>query len=166
MKPALTRTMRLVLRVLDDDDVDAFVAYRRHPSVHPWQSWGADYDHDDARRLVDGQAAVPPGTPGEWCQVAVERGGVLVGDVAFCLDAADPTRATIGYTLAPEHQGQGYATEADSALLAWLAERGVATVEADALADNQPSRRVLDRLGFDPVSELADGGVLYARTLP
>jgi RimJ/RimL family protein N-acetyltransferase len=163
---ALTRTMRLVLRVLDDDDVDAFVAYRRHPSVHPWQSWGSDYDHDDARRLVADLAVVAPGTPGEWCQVAVERSGVLVGDVAFCVDAADPTRASIGYTMAPEHQGHGYATEAVSALLAWLAERGVATVEADPLADNQASRRVLDRLGFTAVAELADGGVLYSRSLP
>ena len=163
---ALTRTMRLVLRVLDAGDLDAFVAYRRHPSVHPWQSWGADYDLDDARRLVEELAAVPPGTPGEWCQVAVERGGVLVGDVAFCLDAGDPTRASIGYTLAPEHQGHGYATEAVSALLAWLAERGVVTVGADALADNEASRRVLDRLGFSAVADLADGGVLYERTLP
>jgi RimJ/RimL family protein N-acetyltransferase len=161
----LARTARLVLRPLDVRDVEAFVAYRRHPSVHPWQSWDADYGHDDARRLVDEIAAVEPGTQGEWCQVAVERGGVLVGDVAFCVHDGGE-RATIGYTVDPTHQGNGYATEAVSALLAWLAERGVRVVDAEPLADNQPSRRVLERLGFDPVDHLDDGSVVYERTLP
>lgn len=158
----LTRTARLVLRPLADRDVDAFVAYRRHPSVHPWQSWEADYDHDDAHRLVADVAAVAPGTPGPWCQVAVERSGVLIGDVAFRIhDAGD--RATIGYTVDPAHQGHGYATEAVSALLAWLAQRGVTTVDAEPLGDNLPSRRLLERLGFAVVADLDDGAVRYER---
>jgi aminoglycoside 6'-N-acetyltransferase len=161
----LTRTARLVLRPLAEEHVDDFVAYRVHPDVHPWQSWGPDYSVESARALVDELAAVDPGTPGEWCQVAVERAGELVGDVALCVDVDDPKRATIGYTIAPAHQGHGYATEAVSAILAWLAEQGVALVQADTLADNLPSRRVLQRLGFAPVATLDDGSVLYERTI-
>jgi RimJ/RimL family protein N-acetyltransferase len=85
--------------------------------------------------------------------------------VAFCVDPDDATRATIGYTLAPEHRGHGYATEAVSALLAWLAQHGVAVVGADSLADNGPSRKILERLGFAAIAELDDGGVLYERTI-
>lgn len=165
MTATLTRTARLVLRPLAPEDVDAFVAYRRHPDVHPWQSWGPDYSSDEARQLVDELAAVAPGTPGEWCQVAVEHGGQLVGDVAFCVDPDDHARATIGYTLAPEHRGHGYATEAVSAILAWLAQQGVTVVGADTLADNLPSRRILERLGFAAIADLDDGAVLYERTI-
>lgn len=161
----IARTTRLVLRPLAAEHVEAFTAYRRHPDVHPWQSWDGDYSADDARALVAEIAAVEPGTPGEWCQVAVERAGELVGDVAFCIDADDPARATVGYTLAPEHQGSGYATEAVAGLLGWLAERGVTVVDADPLAENGPSRRVLERLGFAPVEELDDGSIRYQRTL-
>jgi RimJ/RimL family protein N-acetyltransferase len=160
------RTMRLVLRPLCSDDIDTFVAYRRDPEVHPWQSWDGDYSVADAEQLVADVAATEPGTPGSWCQVAVlaERGSCLVGDVAFCVDADDPARAMIGYTVAPEHQANGYATEAVAALLSWLADRGVGVVEADTLADNGPSRRVLERLGFAVAGDLDDGAaVLYRR---
>jgi len=145
----------------------------RTARTNAWEALCADRHRAEhraeLRRLVAELAAVAPGTPGEWCQVAIEladgdgRGGI-VGDVAFCVHADEPTRASVGYTLAPAHQGNGYATEALAALLDWLAaEHGVTVVEADVLADNAPSRRVLERNGFAPVAELDDGGVLYER---
>ncbi|HOD66345.1 MAG TPA: GNAT family N-acetyltransferase [candidate division Zixibacteria bacterium] len=55
----------------------------------------------------------------------------------------------IGYGVLPDFQGRGYATEAVAALVAWaLRHRTVTMVFANTGADNQPSIRLLERLGF------------------
>ena len=66
----LLRGRRVVIEPLAEGDVAAFTAYRRSPDVARWQSWDADYDEADARRLVAGQPAGLPG-PDEWLQLAV-----------------------------------------------------------------------------------------------
>ncbi|UBH25010.1 GNAT family N-acetyltransferase [Micrococcus porci] len=63
-------------------------------------------------------------------------------------DARD-AQAELGWTVAPEHAGRGYATEIGRALLD-LAFRGlgVRRVEAGAFADNAPSLRVMAKIGL------------------
>ena len=58
-------------------------------------------------------------------------------------------QAEIGFTLASERQGQGYATEAVSAVLQGLFERrGLHRVSAECDARNSSSARLLERVGF------------------
>ena len=59
--------------------------------------------------------------PGEWFQLAVEdtASGALVGDLATHVDADEHRQLEVGFTLAPEHQGKGYGTEALRGLLAY-----------------------------------------------
>lgn len=55
----------------------------------------------------------------------------------------------IGYGLAAPSRGQGHGTEAIGALVTWIrAQPAVRRVIAEVLADNVPSRRLLERLGF------------------
>lgn len=55
----------------------------------------------------------------------------------------------IGYGLNPEVWGQGLATEAVGALVAWLHTRpDVQTVTAQTALSNRASERVLEKLGF------------------
>ena len=55
----------------------------------------------------------------------------------------------MGYEIAPEHWGQGYATEAARAILAFgLRELRLHRVWASCVADNLGSARVLTRLGM------------------
>ena len=60
--------------------------------------------------LVDDAEELGVPTPRQWLQLAVttDADDRLLGDVAVWLDDA-ALLAMIGYTLAPEHQGQGYA---------------------------------------------------------
>lgn len=111
-------TERLRLRRFAPADVRAFHAYRVDPDVARFQSW-QDYTIEQARGFVEEISRLDPGVPGEPFQVAVARrhDDVLVGDCMLALDASDPPNAEIGYTLAPAHQGLGYATEAASAVL-------------------------------------------------
>jgi RimJ/RimL family protein N-acetyltransferase len=67
----------------------------------------------------------------------------------------------IGYSLFPEFQRQGYATEAVRGLLEWaFAHRDVQYVIAETLPDLHPSIAVLRRTGFVQVPESSEAGVL------
>ncbi len=55
----------------------------------------------------------------------------------------------IGYSLMPEFQGKGYATEMMAAIVDWIArDPRVERIVAETDAGNEPSRRLLGRLGF------------------
>ncbi|MGF1528338.1 MAG: GNAT family N-acetyltransferase [Candidatus Competibacterales bacterium] len=87
-------------------------------------------------------------------KLAVERRsqpGLCIGYVAFDgVDGLEPATPDIGYLIHPIHQGQGYATEAMSHLLALALERypAIAGVFATAHPQNIASHRVLAKLGL------------------
>ena len=111
-------TPRLRARGFVAADTEAFAAYRADPDVKRYQSWSGS-SVEEARSLIDSMNDAEPGAPGQWYQFALEcrASGALVGDVALSVDAMDPTQGEIGFTLAPEHHGKGYATEAVKGLL-------------------------------------------------
>jgi len=62
---------------------------------------------------------------------------------------SDPSTPELLYGLARDARGRGYATEASTAILAWLFERPRFTgAWAATTRDNPASRRVLQRLGM------------------
>lgn len=61
----------------------------------------------------------------------------------------------LGYALLPEFTGKGLAYEANQAVLSWAKSAGYARILAICNADNQPSHRLLLKLGF-----VADGEIL------
>ncbi len=64
----------------------------------------------------------------------------------------------IGYHIAKEYTGNGYATEAVRAFLPLMAETvGISEVHGICLADNIASRHVLMKCGFEPVFEGVGG---------
>ena len=64
----------------------------------------------------------------------------------------------IGYHIAKEYTGNGYATEAVRAFLPLMAEAiGISEVHGICLADNIASRHVLMKCGFEPVFEGVGG---------
>lgn len=141
-------TDRLVLRPFRGDDAAVLAAYRSDPDVARYQSWTAPYGVGAARTLIDAQSLLDGPTRGEWIQIAIERDGELVGDVAVGL-SDDGLTATIGYTVAPAHQGGGLATEAVGAVVARLFhEFAVHRVQASIDPRNDASARVVERLGF------------------
>jgi aminoglycoside 6'-N-acetyltransferase len=115
-------TERLVLRRFRPQDLDAFVAYRSDPQVARYQGWEAPYPADQAHQFLQQLQDSHPDTPGEWFQFAVapRHTDRLIGDCAAHVRADDPRQAEIGFTLATEHQGHGYATEAVRRLLHYL----------------------------------------------
>ncbi|GAA2934569.1 GNAT family protein [Microbacterium luteolum] len=146
---------RIELDLLTAVDVPAFVAYRRDPNVARYQSWDVDYDEQRAHRLVSAQESLSDGDglppAGEWVQLAVRdrQSRELLGDVAVHRLDEQPDTYEIGFTLAPAAQGQGFAPEAVRLVLDHLfTSAGAHRVTASCDARNEPSRRVLARVGF------------------
>ena len=142
-------TERLTIRPLARQDITEFTRYRNLPDVARYQDWTLPYTRDLAHALVDDAEELGVPTPGQWLQLAVtDDDDRLLGDVAVWLDDA-ALLAMIGYTLAPESQGQGYAAEAVEAVVDWLfAARKVHRVAATIDPENLASARVLERNGF------------------
>ena len=145
------RTPRLVLRRFRPTDAPAFQAYRAHPDVARYQSWDTTYSLDDAEAFMTTIAQASPGTPGEWFQFAVTSAstGLLIGDVGLRSDANESGPLELGMTLSAEHQGNGYATEMAASVVAYAFETlAASTIRAITDTRNQPSIRLLERLGF------------------
>ncbi|MFC8016348.1 GNAT family N-acetyltransferase, partial [Streptomyces cinereoruber] len=144
----LIETPRLRLRHFCSSDAAVFSAYRSDPSVARYQDWTAPVTIEAATAIVKEFASSDPTSPG-WFQYAIElkSTGRLIGDVASRLHD-NRMQADLGYTLAPEHQGHGYATEAAQALLDDLFTRGIRRVSAECDARNLRSAMLLQRLGF------------------
>jgi RimJ/RimL family protein N-acetyltransferase len=76
--------------------------------------------------------------------------GLAVGDAGFHGPPSDDGEVEIGYALVPAARGSGLASEAISLLVGWArGQPGVDRVIARVDPGNEPSRRVLERLGFE-----------------
>jgi RimJ/RimL family protein N-acetyltransferase len=141
---------RLVLRHFRAGDVATFVRYRADPAIARFQSW-ENFTAADGAAFFAATSRQHPDTPGEWFQFAIELTATraMIGDCALHALADSPRQVEIGFTLAPEFHGYGYATEAVACLLDYVfgplgKERAIAVTDAR----NTASIVVLERLGF------------------
>jgi RimJ/RimL family protein N-acetyltransferase len=142
---------RIALRRFVPADLTVFVRYRSDPEVARYQTWDAPYPRSSGERFISEQAEQHPDTAAEWFQYAMvlRSTNELIGDCASGTDANDPRIAEIGFTVRPEFQGHGYATEGAGALIGYLfGERGKHRLTARCDARNDASVRVLERLGM------------------
>jgi len=143
-------TERLVLRRSRPEDAEQISAYRSDPEVHRTQGWERT-DPDGVRADIEEMAHRVPGEPGGWVQFSVEErdGGRLVGDVGISPAEGEPGVIKVGYTISPDVQGRGYATEAVRALVDYALDAlGAEVVRAYADAENAPSIRVAEKVGL------------------
>lgn len=151
-------TERLALRPFTHADHAGFHAIWGDPEVI-W--WGADEDAEASRArlaaLVEREHAWPDGVG--W--LAVRRHGeeTILGDVIL-QPAKFVDGLEIGWHFRRDAWGQGYATEAAAALLErTLAEGVVDRVYAIVAIQNDPSLRVVEKLGLQPVKDVEYAGL-------
>lgn len=142
-------TARLRLRPLAPADADALFAIFSDPEVMRYWSAPAWSSVGQAQAMLrsDEQAL----QEGSALRLGVVLGtsGALVGTASLHHLHPQCRRAEVGYTLAREAWGQGYAVEAMAAVVAHAFEAvGLHRLEADIDPRNEASARVLQRLGF------------------
>ena len=148
------RTERLVLRRATAQDSDQVWRYRRLEEVSRYMT-AMLTDREQFRAFF----AEPDRLARTLVVELDDRPGVIVGDLMVRVqdawaqtevaDRATGTQAEIGWAFDPAHHGHGYATEASSELLRLcFDDLGVRRVEALCFADNEPSWRLMERLGM------------------
>jgi RimJ/RimL family protein N-acetyltransferase len=102
--------------------------------------------------------------------VVDHEAGVLVGSVGFAGYPNDECAVLLGYSVYPEFEGRGYASEAARRMTEWaLVQPGVNAVKATIFPDHPASQRVAANAGLAFVRELEtdDGTVgLWERRAP
>ena len=107
---------------------------------------GDGWPHADTADALAGAAADPDEPAGTWLVVL---DGHVVGDCGWRGRPDEDGVVELGYGLAPGWRGQGLGTEAVGVLAAWTeAQPDVRLVAAQVLVGNEPSLRLLARLGF------------------
>lgn len=88
--------------------------------------------------------------PGWWHWYALARESrTLIGSGGLAGQPDSEGTVTLGYSLVPEYEGQGYASEMVAGLLQWMAGTGrVRRVHATTFERHFRSARVLEKNGF------------------
>ena len=148
------RTERLALRPWSEADIDALAAACQDPETQRYVPLPSPYTRADAETFIrqtapNGRAAGTDIVFGVF-ETATGRPVAAVGLHRIKdLGAAYGGVAEIGYFTAPEARGRGLMTEAARALCRWgFEELGLARIEWVAIAGNEPSWRVVEKLGF------------------
>jgi RimJ/RimL family protein N-acetyltransferase len=145
------RTARLTIRPMVADDVETLWQYRRIPSMYEWLG----HDFSSLERFAEKMS--PPESLART--LVVELDGRAVGDLYLNIsdawaqsdvaDRAKGVQAEIGWAIDPAYAGRGLATEAAAELLRICFEDlGLRRVKALCFADNEPSWRLMERLGM------------------
>jgi 8-oxo-dGTP diphosphatase len=147
----------LVLRHLVADDSDAIRALYGDWQIAQWLArvpW--PFTSEDAEELIADAAAQFVRGTGFFVAIETRAPRMFVGTISLRLPAQEPDPWTpdtglgiLGYAIASERQGNGFAREAASSVVQLaFEEMGLDRLHATVLRDNAASRRVLADLGF------------------
>ena len=135
------------LRALRAGDVDDFLSYRSDPEVARYQGWQL-MDRDAA--LVFLHDATPsPWREGVWAQIGIARAedDRLCGDIGLLREG--PAQVQLGFSLARNAQGRGWAQAALRAcMVELLMPMAITRLRGITDVRNAASLRLLSRLGF------------------
>ena len=148
----MIETKRLKLYAASEEQMEAFIAAQ-----------SVDVLKAAYTEMLNGCLAHPD--QWEWYAIwMIElKDGTHIGELCF-KGLSQEGVAEIGYGIAEDYQGRGYATEAVSALTAWAFKQpGVMCITAETEASNIASQRVLNKAGFMKTGETGEEGPLYIR---
>lgn len=159
-------TQRLILRPMtvadaehifntwtSDPRVTKYMAYSTHKAIEETKSWLADVEKGQGQDLDFG--------------FQLKETGKLIGSGGAYFNEEKNTYS-IGYNLAHDCWGKGYATEAMQAIMDYLVkEQGAKHFIAEHAVDNPASGRVMEKLGLkyyaDGSYTCFDGRVFQAK---
>jgi RimJ/RimL family protein N-acetyltransferase len=131
----------------------------------------ADFPNAGALRLLrfrrEQVASDASWAPWSLRAIVLRRPRTMVGFVNFhgppgVNDIAAPGAVELGWTIFPKHRRKGYATETARALMDWAArEHGIRLFVSSTTADNAPSLRVHEKLGFTRTGQVVDGELIF-----
>jgi RimJ/RimL family protein N-acetyltransferase len=150
-------TERLVLRRYTHDDAEDTLEFASQPSVARVTSGNIEATEEGIRRYIDLQNSYQPFEKDKAFDLAIQRkeDGKVIGLVT--LICRDHKKGVIGWALGVAYRGQGYATEAASALMDYgFRSLGLHRIQADTSSGNPDSLRLMERLGMRCEAQLRE----------
>ena len=144
------RTPRLVLRQWRDADLEPFAALNGDPEVMRYFPATLTREQSDALAARE-RARIDERGWGLWAVELVDSATFIgfVGLAEARFDAHFTPAVEIGWRLARESWGNGYATEGARAVVdTAFQELGLDEIVSFTAVENEPSRRVMERLGM------------------
>ncbi len=145
---AFLENEHVTLHPADEDDIPFLRSTRNDPRVRATQHAHLPADDDWARRRLGGTI----GTNGDSFGFLVRAEGSRVGFVRLVREHpwTNLTRdGELGYWIAPEAWGNGYATAAGECMVEYaFTELGLHRVTASTFETNDASQRVIEKIGF------------------
>lgn len=138
------------MRDFEAEDWPAVLAYQQHPEYLRYYPW-TQRTESDVKGFLGIFRGWQEATPRFRFQLAValKDTGELIGNAGIRCPRHGADCAELGYELAYEQWGKGYATEAAGAMLNFgLEQLKLRHITADCNAENLASARVLEKLGF------------------
>jgi len=143
-------TPRLYLREYTAEDWPAVLAYQSDPRYLRYYEWEKRSPRDVRaflKKLIEWQTARP--RIKFQFAVMLRAEDRLIGSCGIRRQTLDAVEADIGYEIAPDLWGQGLATEAARALLAFgFDDLNVHRIWARCVAGNAASARVMEKVGM------------------
>ncbi|WIW94635.1 GNAT family N-acetyltransferase [Altererythrobacter rubellus] len=143
-------TERLLLRPAWPEDWQAVYSgiadegVVRNLARAPWP-----YSQDDARSFVE--LPVDPRFP--RFLITRSRDAALIGCIGIDMTVG---QVELGYWIARQHWGRGYATEAGRGVIEIASTLGYKTLFSSHFLDNPASSKVLSKLGFKPTGRIVN----------
>lgn len=167
--PPILKSARLTLRPLRDGDGDSLFDVFSDPlAMRWWSSPPHASPRETEEMLLKARAAFAAGDGVEWA-IALAGDDRAVGKLGHWRWQRAHSRSEIGFILRRDLWRRGLAVEALATALDW-GFRGLElhSVEAQLDADNLPSQRTLERVGFRREGQLRESyfdGRMFRDTL-
>jgi RimJ/RimL family protein N-acetyltransferase len=160
-------TERLRLTPLAPDDADALFPVLDDERLHAFTGGRPDTIGElRARLLVWSSERSPDGREAwlNWLVRSAEDRRVLGTTQATVERDHGDLRAAAAWTIGSAEQGRGIGSEAARAIVGWLVEDGVTTVEAYVHPEHAASGAVARNAGLVATEEIVDGEVVWRRS--
>ena len=143
--PIFRRGEGVTFRPVEEADYEFFQRWLNHPEIRPGFGAATPLAEGDVAERVEGMTE---SDESETFLVCADN--ERVGE-AFCFDLHEQRGSVeTGYWIAPDHQGEGYATAAAELIVDYcVTERRLHKVNARVLLFNDASRAVLESVGFE-----------------
>ena len=148
--PTLT-TGRLVIRPFTPADAEALYPAASNPNVTRYTLWSYHRSLEESRNFIISYARTQymQEVPEPLAICPIENLSKILGADGCFWVAREHQSMELGYWIAEEHWGKGYATEAARALVTYVFENyAVNRMQAHCVVENEPSTKVIERLGF------------------
>ncbi|XGV94727.1 MAG: GNAT family N-acetyltransferase [Leptolyngbya sp. BL-A-14] len=148
MEPVVTN--QLVIRRMEKADLPDFLDYQTHPDVLRYMPV-KPLTQEQAINFLTRQAVAEIGDEGGYIVFAIHHKDdkKMIGEVSINILPKAQSKGEIGWSLHPNYQGRGYATEAAQVLLAYgFMHHKLHRITSICDTRNRASSRLMERLGM------------------